>query len=160
VAQEGHAAIPRLAEHAAGVLGLPAWNASQGHGSFLTFEFGDERLDASGRLLRGDWHLWIQMAAWRIEDATAVLAACEDGREVIAGALGVIEGRALTSVVATGPALDTVFSFSDVHVRTFSLRSRVEEDASLDSWWLFRPDDRVLAVTERGTWTVTAADSA
>lgn len=141
-------------------MGLPVWNPRQGHGSFLTFEFGDQRLDASGHFVRGAWHLWIQWAAWRIEDASTVLAGCEDAREVIADALAVVDGRELTSIITTGPALDTVFSFSDVHLRTFGLWSRASEDDRIDNWWLFRPDDHVLAVTRDGTWTVMPADSA
>lgn len=142
------------------MVGLPVWNPRQGHGSFLTLEFGDQRLDASSRFVSGAWHLWIQMAAWRIEDASAVLAGCEDTHEVIADALAVIDGRRLTPIIAAGPALDTVFSFSDVHLRTFSMWSRVSEDDRVDSWWLFRPDDQVLAVTGGGTWTLTPATSA
>jgi hypothetical protein len=141
-------------------VGLPVWNPRQGHGSFLTFEFGDQRLDASGRVVRGAWHLWIQMAAWRIEDASAMLASCEDTREVIADALAVLDGRRLTSITSTGHALDTVFSFSDVHLRTFGLRSRANEGDPLGNWWLFRPDDQVLAVTVGGEWTLTPANSA
>ncbi len=146
-----------FAEHVTDLVGLPVWHPRQGHGSFLTFEFGDARLDASGRFDRGAWHLWIQMAAWRIEGASTVLAGCEDTRELIADALALIDGRELTSVIATGPALDTVFSFSDVHLRTFGLWSRAGEDDRLDNWWLFRPDDHVLAVTRGGTWTLTRA---
>ncbi|WP_250445647.1 hypothetical protein [Actinotalea sp. C106] len=149
-----------FAEHLADLVGLPVWSPRQGHGSFLTFDFGDSRLDASGHVDRGAWHLWIQMAAWRIEDASTVLAGCEDTGELIAVALAVIDGRELTSITATGPALDTVFSFSDVHLRTFGLSSRPSEDDRLDNWWLFRPDDQVLAVAKGGTWTLTPADAA
>ncbi len=157
VAGDDRVARGALAEHVASLVGLPVWNPRQGYGSFLTFEFGDARLDASGRPHRGSWHLWIQMAAWRIEDGSAMLAGCEDTPELIADALAVIDGRELTSVTTAGPALDTVFSFSDVHLRTFALTSRASEEESLDSWWLFRPDGLVLAVTTGGTWTLTPA---
>lgn len=139
-----------------GVIGLPTWSARQGHGSFLTFEFGDQH-ETDG-YKRGAWHLWVQMTGWRIEDADRVLAACEDGREVISAALSVLEGRPLSSITATRPALDTVFDFSGVLLRTFSLESRRSDDATVDNWWMFRPDRQVLQLTTAGSWTLAPAD--
>lgn len=61
------------------IYNLPCWSVKQGHGSFLTFEFGEPHLkiveprpaegitcqkvrrDFSNRkvIVHGDWHLWI-----------------------------------------------------------------------------------------------------
>ncbi|WP_143320178.1 hypothetical protein [Cellulomonas iranensis] len=141
-----------FAEHVAAAVGHAVWNPRQGHGSFLTFELGPGRRDSTGHV-NGEWHLWIQMAAWRIEDGATVLAACEDDRDVVAAALAAVDGRPLTAVTASGPALDTVFSFGDVHVRTFTLWSG-EGDRDADSWMLFRPDGQVLTVSPGGVWTL------
>ncbi len=64
--------------------GTPCWNARHGHGSFITFEFGQPHLHvrepsepdpsrspAVQRMLRrrtvfvhGEWHLWIYQLHW------------------------------------------------------------------------------------------------
>ncbi|GEA86995.1 hypothetical protein [Cellulomonas cellasea] len=152
-----HGGEGELVEHVRGVLGLPAWLPRQGHGSFLTFEFG-ERRDRDGHE-HGEWHLWVQMAAWRIEDAHRVLAACEDDRQVIGAALSLLDRRPLSSIVATGPALDTVFDFSGVLLRTFGVESQRSADDSVDNWWMRRPDGQVVAVTTAGSSTLSRADA-
>jgi hypothetical protein len=39
------------------VVGLTAWGAALGYGSFVTIEFGKEVADRNGR--PGEWHLWV-----------------------------------------------------------------------------------------------------
>ena len=131
------------------LLGVPSWGVKQGWGSFLTFEFGQPIAEGNGAV-HGQWHLWIEMASWRIETAQEVLAACEDDRPVISTAVQQLAGRALTSVAASGPALDTVFDFDGHLVRTFSVYS--SHSGAEDNWCLFLPDGDVLAVTTSGAW--------
>ena len=151
------AADASFAELVSGLVGLPAWNARQGHGSFLTFEFGDPVPAASDERVHGVWHLWVYMVSWRIEDAATILAACEDDRDTIAAALARLEGRSLTSITAVGPALDTVFDFDGLYLRTFALWSRAEQ-GHCESWLLFRPDGHVLAIEAGGSWSCRPAN--
>jgi hypothetical protein len=68
------------------IYGKPCWLVKRGHGSFLTFEFGDPHLEirepevpkenVTGSLrqlmrsrkvfIHGDWHLWIYCCAWKV----------------------------------------------------------------------------------------------
>ena len=70
--------IPSIVELFQSLIGLPSWNVMNGHGGFLTIEFGTPRLEIREprdvpnvlprvrqlflrRLvsLHGQWHLWI-----------------------------------------------------------------------------------------------------
>jgi hypothetical protein len=62
----------------ADLYGLPSWNVRKGHGSFMTFEFGEPYLEVGEAIERetpfgfrcvkrqtavhGVWHLWIYMS--------------------------------------------------------------------------------------------------
>jgi hypothetical protein len=140
------------------LLGLPPWNVTQGHGSFLTFNFGQPLPEVGDGRVHGEWHLWIYMSAWRIEDAGRVLAACEDDRVVISEALVQLDGRPLASIAAVGLTLDTVFDFGGLVLRTFSMRSIAAEHPEPD-WMLFMPGRRVLSIGPGGAWACGPSDA-
>ena len=96
---------------------MPAWNVAQGHGSFLTMEFGTPRLEirepsvstaksekvrklAARRdvQLRGDFHLWIYCCNWRIGLDDRVLAANESSDDAIVQATRALNGQIITSI--------------------------------------------------------------
>ena len=56
------------------VADAPCWAASRGHGTFLTFEFGGRRSVSTKRGFRerGEVHLWIYLARWRIHVGDSV----------------------------------------------------------------------------------------
>jgi hypothetical protein len=91
------------------MLGLPAWGVKQGHGSFLTFEFGEPKLEVSERqsderglrrsaFVRGQWHLWIYCCHWRVLQDGTQLACSEDTNEIIARAAATLNGQKLLAV--------------------------------------------------------------
>jgi hypothetical protein len=91
------------------MLDLPAWGVRQGHGSFLTFEFGKPKPEvaerqSSGRGLRksaylhGEWHLWIYCCHWRVSQDGTQLAWSEDKNELIALAVAALNGQKLIAV--------------------------------------------------------------
>ena len=91
------------------MLGLPAWNVKQGHSSFLTFDFGEPRLEVSEwhsekrglrRLarVRGQWHLWIYCCHWRALQGGTQLAWSEDADELIERAAAMLNGQKLLAV--------------------------------------------------------------
>lgn len=85
---------------------LPCWGVKQGHGSFLTLEFGQPHLDIIESKTRkrrritvhGDWHLWIYCCYWVIKDDGQTLAHCESEREEINQALQKIDGQMLRKI--------------------------------------------------------------
>lgn len=90
------------------MLGLPAWGVKQGHGSFLTFEFGEPKLEVSERLRdertirdaykHGQWHLWIYCCHWRAFQDGTELAWSEDADREIARATATLNGQKLLSI--------------------------------------------------------------
>src|SRR5438045_5848615 len=97
------------------LFGVPSWNVKQGHGSFLTFDFGQPFLEV-GKILshearaqfpatrkrlvhvHGEWHLWIYCCSWTIHQEGKGLAHSESSRDVIQIACTVPDGQSLTSV--------------------------------------------------------------
>jgi hypothetical protein len=104
------------------MLGLPAWGVQQGHGSFLTFEFGEPKLEVTERgspekglrrsaYVLGQWHLWIYCCHWRaLQDGTQ-LAWSEDADRIIARAAATLNGQKLLSVVVDPDEGCSTFTF-------------------------------------------------
>jgi len=153
------------------LLGYKAWGVSLGHGSFITLEFGNPvkqvveyrnpvkrkhgNLVKRSEYTRGEWHLWIYLCAWRLEQNLEVLVACEDSRSKIALELQKIEGMNLKSVKFIPPLWDTLFTFDNqLALRTFSLYSDPSdpEEEGAEDWMLFMPDGNVLAVGPGSQW--------
>lgn len=92
------------------LLGLPAWQVKRSHGSFVTFEFGQPRMDQiryrtrEGYLpdvlagielklmtVRGDWHLWIYCCHWSLSLQGIELSHCESDDVTMARALRLLD---------------------------------------------------------------------
>jgi hypothetical protein len=92
------------------ILGLPAWGVKHGHGSSLSFEFGQPKLELGKRrqsrggrwrrsaFVAGDWHLWIYSCHWRVIEEGRQLEWSENEDEVIGGAAAALNGQKLTAV--------------------------------------------------------------
>ena len=97
-----------ITEH---LYGLPCWHVKQGHGSFLTLEFGTphQRIrevlhvpgsrffhhPSRGVFIRGAWHLWIYRCAWRIRRGTEELAHSESPADIVGEACRALDGQKL-----------------------------------------------------------------
>ncbi|MFF3070216.1 hypothetical protein ACFVSN_06890 [Kitasatospora sp. NPDC057904] len=124
------------------LLGRPAWDVRRGMGSFVTMEFGrPQPPDRFGRVY-GEYHLWIQMAAWRLETDDRVVVGSEDPG--LGEALAGLEGRALTEVVIRPPALATRFDFGGLRLETFPMYRSDPEDGEFDHWSLWLNPGEVL----------------
>lgn len=104
------------------MLGLPAWGVKQGHGSFLTFEFGEPTLHIEERnspkrgfsrsvYVRGQWYLWIYCCHWRIFQDGTELAWSENDDNVIARATATLSGQKLIGIGVTPDDGRSVFTF-------------------------------------------------
>lgn len=127
--------------------GLAPWRVRLGHGSFVTMDFGRVVTKPGERVAHGEWHLWVYMAAWRIDSAEDVVAGSGDSREVMSAGLARLEGVALrrTSVVAPGLGLE--LDFGEVAFRVFPV---VTEDG--EHWMLFTPPGDVLSAGPGTAW--------
>jgi len=158
---------PKLEEAFDGLLGVPSWNVKQGHGSFLTFEFGQPSLvidevrhhetyptfpATRSRLVtpRGEWHLWIYCCSWTIRQEGYGLAHSESSREEIEMACRVLAGQALTTVEPVPLTRKAGFIFDLGGI----LETRGEGYSAEDvSWMLYRPDRLVFSYRHDGCYS-------
>ena len=158
-------AVPSIADLFQPLVGLPSWNVTKGHGSFLTIEFGTPRLkireprdvpNAMPRVrqlfarrlvtLHGQWHLWIYCCGWRIRMPGKVLAHNESTDEEIAEACRELNGQALTEVRHTTVVGQTYFGFDLGGV----LETGPYNDELVEQWMLFLPDGNVYTYRSDG----------
>jgi hypothetical protein len=141
----------RIAEIVDPVVGLRAWGAALGHGSFVTIEFGDP-VPAVGKV-HGAWHLWVYDCAWRIEIGAELVAGSADEREDLDKAVPRINGRALLGFVLR-ESVDARLRFEgDLVLSLFPHSSR-----DTDHWMLFTPEHKVLTLGPRTSWSYKKSD--
>ncbi len=92
------------------LLGRRAWDASIGHGSFITVEFGNQPIDDK---TRSEWHLWIYCCAWYISDGDTLISACNDQREKMQGAIELI--RLLSQLAAVSKVREASIAETQVY---------------------------------------------
>ncbi len=138
-------------KHFKQMYGLKAKNVKQGHGSFITMEFGKElefEITIRGKVereTRGEWYFWIQMCSWRIDENFNPIAGCEDSRETIEKALKKIENKKLANIEILNNAFDMKVEFENsIIINLFSIYTEEEDDG--ENWMLFTPERKVLAV--------------
>ncbi len=141
------------------IYGQPCWNVRNGHGSFLTLDFGEPRLEtrepyvstSESRRVRelmarrsvsvvGEWHLWIYCCDWQI---------IVDGKPKVDSSTGpkmeraprILDGQILERVETK----DKGKSWSFV----FDLGATLETtpyDRKSEQWTLYEPGNKVLSV--------------
>ena len=113
------------------LVGLPAWDVQKGHGSMLTFEFGNpslqirEPIDASAGASprtraslarrkvtpRGEWHLWINCCNWRCTANGMEIAHSDSADADIAAAAAELDGQRLLAVTVEPHRGRSTFAF-------------------------------------------------
>jgi hypothetical protein len=135
------------------LIGQRPWEVKLGWGSFITLEFG-KQIEVEGirgvTYIHGEWHLWVQMSAWRLETKAEVITASEDSREGMSRGIKQLEGTKLLLIKLRPPALETILMFEGgLILRLFPIYS---EELTMDDWALFCPDGYVLTVGS-GQWS-------
>ena len=143
------------------LLGTPCWNAKLGHGSFLTFEFGNPHLEiretqessekvienAQRRLVSilGEWRLWIYCCNWRIFQHEDLLAHSESDRGQMTRAVEKLDGQALKNIRLNPQNGSTIFEFDlGGMLRTAPYTSQLSEND--EQWFLFDCSGYVLTL--------------
>lgn len=154
----------------------PAWLVKKGHGSFLTFEFGQPELrirepkpysDAVSEKVRegsarrlvtvtGQWHLWIYCCRWSIFHHQVELAHCESPDDVIDRAANRLDGQKLKMVERGGQVGSWLFGFD----LGGELRTRpCDHDPLVEQWMLYeRASGNVLVARADGLCSYEAGD--
>jgi hypothetical protein len=154
-----------------GVFGLPSWSVAQGHGSFLTFEFGEpelrihepriqkhrvsktEEFETLTRMtqVHGAWQLWIYCSNWELTFQDRQLAHCESDRTRIGQALRFLNGQALVNVDVANDSTSTfTFDLGAVLI-TSPAALGTYSDEPVEQWMLFQPSGKVLTMRGDGS---------
>jgi len=152
-----NAVIPRqIASAFAPIFGRPAWQVKQGHGSFLTLEFGEPRLEIDepkerrGRryrivTIRGDWHLWIYCCSWDIFQDGKRLAHSASDDQTIEKATNQLNGQRLEKLWIEPGTVATRFEFDLGGIlSTFTYEN--DDDEPNKQWMLFEPSGNVVSI--------------
>ncbi len=159
--------VDLIAEAFAPVAGMRCWEVQQGHGSSITFEFGEPRVESlkvmpmplhiGGKQLkvprrttcvRGDWHLWIHCCNWALDWDGQELVHSESSREEIGHALQHLNGQDFTRVEVERKNGSSRFLFD----LGFALRTwpYAKDGTVYDQWHLYQPSGVVLTVDSNG----------
>lgn len=137
------------------IKGVKPTRAKQGHGSFITIDFGrdfsEEIKTRAGIKIRhyGEWRLWIYMCAWRIDINKTPCAGSEDSREKIESCLSELGQRELNEVAILNDAFDAKFTFGkDLELNLFSFKTTEDEQ-----WMFFTPENKVFTAGPRNQWS-------
>jgi hypothetical protein len=142
------------------IIGKSARNVKLGYGSFVTIDFGNDietvidTKKGKRTSVRGEWHLWLYMCAWRIDKDNEPLIGNEDEKEIISKELEKVEGKKLLEFNLINNAFDMKLKFSDsIDINLFS--NNVKDSKQ---WMLFTPDDYVLVAGPNTSLTFKPAD--
>jgi hypothetical protein len=148
------------------MLNLPAWGVQQGYGSFLTFEFGEPKLEVRERVspekgmrrsahVHGQWHLWIYCCHWRVLQHGTQLAWSEDANEVIGRATATLNGQKLLGVSIASDNERCTFAFDLGRL----LETWPYGDDPTDEQWIVLTDAEAFAYRADGTYACGPSDT-
>jgi len=141
------------------IYGKPCWGVKQGHGSFLTFEFGEShvvvyepvvtsrivsprvRKGLARRLAfaRGQWHLWIYCCSWEVLSRGRSLAHSESSDSKIQRAADFLNGQKLVRFSILPRKLQCIFEFD-----LGGILKTWPYDKKSEQWLLYEPSKNVL----------------
>lgn len=132
------------------VLGKKVWHAMIGAGCAIIIDLG-KQMPPKPPLNEpvGEWHIFIDGAAWRMDKDSTILVASEDPQPKLKQAIQRLEGHSLQSVDLFLPALETTFHFED----NFTLHLFPIFTEERNGWVLFMPDDYELVIGPAGNWS-------
>ena len=136
------------------IKGLKPIRAKQGHGSFITLDFGRELSEEintrAGIKIRyyGEWRLWVYMCAWRIDINQIPCAGSEDAREKIEKCLSELAQMELNKITILNNAFDTKMTFGNIDLHLFSFNTTEHEQ-----WMLFTPNNKVFTAGPGSEWS-------
>ena len=142
------------------ILGFAAWGVKQGHGSFLTFEFGEPKLEVVERqsdgkglsrsaYVYGQWHLWIYCCHWRALQGGTQLASSEDENDLIYRAAAGLNGQKLLSVAVDPTQGRSTFSFD----LGGSLETWPYGNEPAEKQWIIQTDTEAFAYRSDGLYS-------
>ena len=149
-----------------------SWNVKKGHGSFLTFEFGQPLLEIGDQkiwktsafpfdqhqtrsaVIHGLYHLWIYCCNWKIHINDKQIAFEEFSDEDIKNATEFLNGQKLVGVTIDTKNAVTKFKF-DLEGELLTCNQSYEQ--GIEMWMLYMPE-QVLTFNNIGQFKLTDKD--
>lgn len=134
--------------------GIKTTRVKLGYGSFITMDWGKDIITYKKTKTKvhtftfGEWHLWIYMCAWRLQENNIPIIGANDDRELISQHISVLSGKALTSVTINNESFDTTLEFEDnLHLLLFSFGVKDDEQ-----WMLYTPNKKTFTAGPGRSW--------
>jgi hypothetical protein len=140
---------PAVSDLVSALVGKTPWGLRRGVGSFLTMEFGLPDNNLSGKLMHGEWHLWLYHCNWRIEIKDTTVASSEFEPTIIDQAIQTLRLSTVRQAEVSNPSFDLSLYF-DPAVRLLTLSSSADHDQ--EQWMLFMPDGNCLTAYGDGNF--------
>jgi hypothetical protein len=155
------------------IYGKPCWGVKQGHGSFLTFEFGESHVVVHEPVIasrsaspdvrkalarrrafaRGQWHLWIYCCSWQVLSRGRSLAHSESSDTKIHRAADLLNGQKLVRFSILPRKLQCIFEFD----LGGTLKTEPYDKES-EQWLLYEPSKKVLLLRADSRYKHARAD--
>lgn len=151
------------------IKGKPCWSVQHGHGSMLTFEFGQPHLrfieptldERKIIIVHGDCHLWIYCCYWTIELNDKTLAHDESSRRKTRKALRQLDGAAILSVSVDPMHGTSEFEFElGAKLITEPYRELDRQGEPYENWLFFDAQGHVLTYRADGSYSYHSSDEA
>lgn len=134
------------------VIGLEARNAQLGYGSFITIDFGKNIIikgkNPSNDFERGEWHLWVYMCAWRLEQNGNPIIGAGDEKDSIRPKISLLTGKKILKVQILNNSFDTILDFEEGY-RLLLFSFSIEDD---EQWMFFTPNRKVFTAGPGTSW--------
>lgn len=136
------------------IIGIKTTRAKLGYGSFITIDWGKDIITHKETKRKihtftfGEWHLWIYMCAWRLEQNNKPIIGANDERELISEHISVLAGKALTDVTINNDSFDTVLQFED-NFQLLLFSFGVKDD---EQWMLYTPQKKTFTAGPGTNW--------
>ncbi len=128
------------------IIGLRPTRVKLGYGSFITIDLGrdiaEEIKTRQGKkvIYFGEWHFWVYMCAWRIDQHNMPLVGSNDDREIIQNYLRKLDNKTITNIRVLNTSFDVVFSFEDgIELYLFSSDTKENEH-----WKFYTSNNKVF----------------
>ncbi len=146
------------------IIGQIAWGVAKGHGSFLTFEFGEPSIKVQEHPshnrrsadVRGTSGLWIYCCHWCILRAGHQIAWSEDEGAKIDAAAAFLNGQRLNAIAIDPHTAKSVFRFD----LGGTLETWPYGDDPTEEQWSLAAQDSILRINASGQYDLGSADAA
>lgn len=136
------------------VVGKRITRSKLGYGSFITIDWGKDIIeefktkDGIEKQIFGEWHLWVYMCAWRLEQNGDPIIGSGDERNAIQPKIPLLISKELLQVQVINNSFDLIFDFEKGY-RLLLFSFEIEDS---EQWLFFTPNEKVFTAGPGTNW--------